>query len=352
MSKEKRARKPFVDFRDIRSRITMEQVLQHYNLLNTLKRKGDALSGCCPIHKGTNPTQFRVSLEKNLWNCFSEHDAGGNTLDFIAQMENISIHDAALKACEWFNIPIGEVEATNSDEPKPSDGIRAPAPAAEPKPNNGRPQGQPEDDKPNPPLKFKLDKLQREHPYLTQERGLTLETIVDFGLGFFTGSKGMMVGHIVIPIHNAKGELVAYAGRWPGEPPDKDTPKYKLPPDFKKSQELYNLDLAIKEPGPLVIVEGFFDVIKLHQHGCKKVVALMGCSLSSLQERLLWLHIPSSSRVIVMLDENPAGQTGRRDIAGRLAEHFLVRTHVFDREGKEPEHLTADEVKAIIGGVA
>lgn len=349
MSKEKRARKPFVDFRDIRSRITMEQVLRHYNLLDTLKRKGDALSGCCPIHKGTNPTQFRVNLEKNLWNCFSEHDAGGNTLDFIAQMENVSIHDAALKACEWFSIPIGEVEATGGDEPKPSDGGRAPAPTAEP--NNSRSQGQPEDNQPNAPLKFKLDKLQREHPYLAQERGLTLETIVDFGLGFFTG-KGMMAGRVVIPIHNAKGELVAYAGRWPGEPPDKDTPKYKLPSDFKKSQELYNLDRAIKEPGPLVIVEGFLDVIKLHQHGCKKTVALMGCSLSAAQEQLIRQHVPASGHVIVMLDENPAGQAGRRDIAGRLAEHCLVKTHVFDQPGKEPEHLTADEVKTIIGGVA
>ena len=116
--------------------------------------------------------------------------------------------------------------------------------------------------------------MQREHPYLTQERGLTLETIIDFGLGYFTGQKGMMVGRIVIPINNVKGEVVAYAGRWPGEPPDKDTPKYKLPPNFKKMQELFNLDRAVKEPAvkPLVIVEGFFDVIKLHQHGYRKVV--------------------------------------------------------------------------------
>ena len=94
----------------------------------------------------------------------------------------------------------------------------------------------------NPPLKFKLDKLQREHPYLTQERGLTLETIIDFGLGYFTGEKGMMVGHVVIPIHNVKGELVAYAGRWPGKLPGEDTPKYKFPPNFRKMQELFNLD--------------------------------------------------------------------------------------------------------------
>jgi DNA primase len=343
MPKEK---KPFVDFRDIRSRITMEQVLSHYNLLDTFKRSGHSLSGPCPIHKGTNKTQFRVDTERNIWNCFSECKHGGNVLDFIARMENLPIHDAAIKACEWFSILVEEVEASDNNEPRPSNNSRTPAAKAEIK----TPDAKPEDNTPNSPLKFKLDKLQREHPYLVQERGLTLETIIDFGLGFFTGNKGMMVGHVVIPIHNAKGEIVAYAGRWPGEPPNKETPKYKLPPGFKKAQELYNLDRAIKETvdGPLVIVEGFFDAIKLHQHGYRKVVALMGTSLSVFQEQLIRQHIPSNGHIIVMLDENAAGQAGRADIVARLSRHCYVRVHVFDKLDMEPEHLTADEVKGLL----
>src|SRR6185503_6825681 len=115
---------------------------------------------------------------------------------------------------------------------------------------------------PNPPLKFRLDKLDREHPYLS-ERGLTLETIVEFGVGYC--AKGMMAERIAIPIHNPEGGVVAYAGRWPGEPAE-DTPKYKLPQGFRKALELYNLDRAIKEPPdrPLVIVEGFFGCMNLH----------------------------------------------------------------------------------------
>src|SRR5580704_13549753 len=108
------ARKPFVDFRDIRSRITMEQVLTHYDLLTTFKRSGHSLSGPCPIHKGTNKTQFRVDTEKNIWHCFSECKHGGNTLDFICRMENLTIHDAAIKACEWFDIPLDEVKGTDT----------------------------------------------------------------------------------------------------------------------------------------------------------------------------------------------------------------------------------------------
>src|SRR5437870_2644068 len=67
-----KTKKPFVDFRAVRARITMEQVLSHYNVLDTFKRTGSRLSGPCPIHGGTNPTQFRVDTEKQLWNCFSE----------------------------------------------------------------------------------------------------------------------------------------------------------------------------------------------------------------------------------------------------------------------------------------
>jgi DNA primase len=339
-------KKPFVDFRDIRSRITMEQVLEHYNVLDTLKGTGHTLSGPCPIHKGSNPTQFRVNTEKNIWNCFSKCKRGGNTLDFIAKMENVSIHDAAIKACEWFGIPLDEVNTSSTGDESET----PPKKSATPK---SKPASAPDDNKPNAPLKFKLDKLQREHPYLIKERGLTLETIIDFGLGFFTGEKGMMVGHIVIPIHNVKGELVAYAGRWPGEPPDKDTPKYKFPSKFGKMQELFNLDRAIKEPAdkPLVIVEGFFDVIKLHQHGYRKVVAIMGDSLSATQEELIRQHTNPNGHIIVMLDENPAGQAGRDDIAARLSQHCFVKTHTFDKPDAEPEHLTPEQVQQLAVGI-
>src|SRR5258707_5888121 len=94
----------FIDFKAVKAAITMEQLLQHYGLLDQFKRSGDSLSGPCPIHKGSNPTQFRVSVSKNLWNCFSECKGGGNSLDFIARMENLTIHAAAIKAIDWFGL--------------------------------------------------------------------------------------------------------------------------------------------------------------------------------------------------------------------------------------------------------
>lgn len=339
-------RSMFVDFKAVKAAITMEQVLQHYGLLDQFKRGKDSLSGPCPIHKGSNPTQFRVSLSKNVWNCFSSCDRGGNTLDFIAIMEKVSIHAAALKAIEWFHL---DAEAVASDaKPQPVESGSPPAEreGCKPKPS-AAPVTSQDNGGPNKPLKFRLDKLERNHPYLTEIRGLTLETIVDFGIGFC--AKGMMADRIAIPIHNPEGQVVAYAGRFPGEPGE-DTPKYKLPPGFRKSLELFNVDRAIKEPAELslVIVEGFFDCMKLHQHGHRKVVALMGSTMSEAQEELIRRHTSSRSQIIVMLDEDEAGQAGRDDLAVRLAKFAFVKVQVFEQTGRQPEHLSAEDVQALL----
>ena len=94
----------------------MEQVLEHYGILDKFKPGADSLNGPCPIHKGSNPTQFRVSLSKNIWNCFSECKHGGNVLDFITEMEDVSIHAAAFKAIEWFNLDPEAMAARPIDE--------------------------------------------------------------------------------------------------------------------------------------------------------------------------------------------------------------------------------------------
>jgi len=339
----------YVDFKAVKAAITMEGVLEHYGLLDKFKRGGDSLSGPCPIHKGSNPTQFRISTSKNVWNCFSECKHGGNTLDFIAEMDDVSILAAANKAIEWFHLDPEEMsgdsnpEAGETSEPSRNGEAPKPKPASRPAPVQ-------ENGAPNKPLQFRLDKLEREHPYLIKDRGLTLETIVDFGVGFC--AKGMMTGRIAIPINNVEGKVVAYAGRFIGEPSE-DTPKYKLPPGFRKSQELFNLDRAIKEPAdkPLVIVEGFFDCMKIHQNGWRKVVALMGSTMSAAQEKLLRQHTTGQSHVIVMLDENEAGKFGREDIAAHLSTHCFVKVHEFDTPNAEPEHLFPEDLVEILEGV-
>ncbi len=335
----------FVDFKAVKTAIGMEQVLDHYGLLDRFKRSGDSLSGPCPIHNGSNPTQFRVSLSKNVWNCFSECKHGGNVLDFIAKKENVSIHAAALKAIEWFELDPAAMSADSEQEADTP--AECPIKNVAPKPKTKSPPV-PENSAPNKPLQFRLDKLERDHLYLT-ERGLTPATVMDFGVGFC--SKGMMAGRIAIPIHNLEGSVVAYAGRFPGEPPG-NTPKYKLPQGFRKSLELFNIDRAVKEPKnlPWVIVEGFFGCMNLHQLGCRKVVALMGSSMSVPQEELIRRQTDRHSQVIVLLDEDEAGRAGREEIAVRLAKFVFVTVHVFAQDDQQPEHMSAEDVASLLNG--
>ena len=69
--------------------------------------------------------------------------------------------------------------------------------------------------------------------------------------------------------------------------------------------------------------------MKLHQHGCRKVVALMGSTMSAAQEGLIRKHTGQASRVIIALDEDEAGRTGREDTADRLAKFVFVKIHAF-----------------------
>ena len=106
-----------------------------------------------------------------------------------------------------------------------------------------------------------------------------------------------MLGRICVPIHNATGELVAYAGRWPGDPPE-GTERWLLPPGFHKALELWNLH-RVKHCKHLVVVEGFFDAIRLHSLRVP-AVALMGSSISEEQVALLSAHCPALRFLTIM----------------------------------------------------
>jgi DNA primase len=337
----------FIDFRAVKREVTMVQVLEHYGLMSQMKQNGDSITGACPIHEGNGNTAFRVSISKNCWNCFSTCGCGGNVLDFVAKKERVSLPKAARLLVEWFNLKIEapEGEKDSPRQEKSDSRVRDKKPMK----REAEKSAAPEDEKSeNKPLGFVLKDLQTEHPYLA-ERRLFPETVQTFGLGFC--QKGMHAGRIVIPIHNPKGELVAYAGRWPG---DTDKEKYLFPKGFKKSLELFNLDRADKEPAdkPFVIVEGFFDCMMLHQHGCRKVIALMGSSMSPAQEGLIRKLTVSNSHVIVMLDEDEAGQEAREEIAGRLAKFCYIKVHQFNEPDMQPEHLSFEEVQDLIGGAS
>jgi len=146
---------------------------------------------------------------------------------------------------------------------------------------------------------------------------------------------------MVIPIHNERGQLLAYAGR----SIDTAYPKYLLPAGFRKSQVLFNLHRAAAGgPDTVIVVEGFFDCLKVHQAGMSCVVALMGCSMSTEQERLLTEHF---KRIVVMLDADPAGQQASILIAERLISRCTIDM-VQLSAGRQPDQLSSEDILRVL----
>jgi DNA primase len=78
----------------------------------------------------------------------------------------------------------------------------------------------------------------------------------------------------------------------------------------------------------------------------------MGSTMSDAQEELIRRHTDRKSQVIVMLDEDEAGKTGSEEIAVRLAKFVFVTVHAFDKDGQQPENMTAEEVEQLLGGAS
>jgi DNA primase len=253
-----------------------------------------------------------------------------NVLDFVAAMEKSSVRDAAMKPQEWFGIDPATAPTESKPDQKPAKSQR--------REDEKREEGS---EPVNKPLAFELKGIDYAHPYL-KERGITNETAETFGVGLFAG-RGSMNGRVVIPIHNERGELVAYAGR----SIDGSEPRYKLPAGFHKSHVLLNLHRASSKTAgsEVVVVEGFFDCMKVWQSGHSSVVALMGSSLSEQQERLL---LDRFKQVTLFLDGDEAGRSAADEIAARLIRQMHVRI-VELPVGKQPDELDQEQLRALLG---
>jgi DNA primase len=163
----------------------------------------------------------------------------------------------------------------------------------------------------------------RKELYLV-ERGLKKETIKEFGLGYC--KRRLLKGRIIIPIHNEKGELIAYAGRYPGDPPEGES-KYIFPPNFKKSYVIFNLNRVRNsdKERELILVEGFFNVFNLWQNGFRNTAALMGTSISKEQEELIVEYLGKNGKLTLIFDPDEAGENAEREAIERLTERVYIK---------------------------
>ncbi len=353
--------KPYYDYRKIKDSVTISQILSRYGIGNLRKINGTSLRGRCPLPQHSSKDSddsFQVSLSENVFNCFSPTckkarggKSGGTIIELVAAMEgSITAYDAAGLINEWYGLN------ALKDAPKGNGGTSHPVaghdqkPVAAPEPPAATPPPPamaPKEVAANIPLHIKkpgftgLKNVNPAHPYLT-ERGLSAETIATFALGHFTGRSSIgLTNRIVIPVHNAEGNVLAYVGR----AIDDSTPKYLFPPGFHKSLELFNLHRIWDTCEEIIAVEGFFGAIWLHQCGFKNVVALMGKDASETQLGLL-AEFP---KVTLLLDGDEPGRAATASLVSKLAYLTHVRAIVLP-DNRQPDSLTADELKGLING--
>lgn len=316
----------WVDFRVLKQGIGIEQVLASYRV--ELKHAGhNQLRGPCPLptHGSERSRQsFSVDTAKNVWACHSnsccearQGRVGGNVLDLVALLEGCTIRDAALRLQDR------------------GFGWRAGINACEHQLASKGSSGSSPDRLPHLPFSLRL----RGHPYLEQ-RGVQPSTAAWFGIGYYAGS-GFLRHRIVFPIHDSEGQLVAYAGR----SIDGSEPRYLFPPGFRKSQAVFNLHRAARgSAGCGIVVEGFFDCLRVHQAGYRNVGALMGVSLSKPQETLL---LERFQQLVLMLDADEAGRQASQQLAARLrgkVSLFIVGLP----SGRQPDQLPSEEIRRIL----
>jgi len=305
----------WVSFSAIKNRVTMEAVLRSYRV-DWLRGSGaEQNRGRCPIHQGEGEEAFHANFRRNVFHCFA-CGAGGNVLDLVAAMEGCSIREAAMRLCRFL--------VSNS------------ATANGP----GERQLVTKKRMVNSPLGFSLT-LDRRHGYLSR-RGIDAATADWFGVGYYGGS-GLMSGRIAIPIHDARGRLVAYCGR----ALDGTAPRYRFPAGFQKSQVLFNYHRAVEAGNQsLIVVEGFFDCMRIHQAGFPGVVALMGARLSNAQKELLIGRFPS---VVLMLDGDPTGRRATAQIASDLRSNVPV-TDLHLPADQQPDQMESEQIRKMLGG--
>lgn len=332
--------RPWINFKELRARLKMEEVLRHYKV--EVRRKGEQHQGPCPLpdHTGSKTAHmFSANLARGIFQCFG-CKAKGNTLEFAALMEKSDVNDG--DALRKVAVGLQErffPEGASNRKPEPAAALVQAAPKALPI-------------LVNEPLDFVLKDLDTSHPWFG-DRGLTADTVHHFGLGYC--SRGILKGRIAIPLHDNDGRLIGYAGRLVDESlVSVENPLYLFPSkrerqgrvlDFQKSAFLYNGSCIEAVGDDLIVVEEFPSVWWLHQCGFRKVVGLMGSEYSGEQLRTLASRLGPSCKVRLLPSGNEGSVRMADGLLHDLASHRFVRWTRLSKGGR-PTDLTAAELKS------
>ncbi|MFH1481771.1 MAG: IS21 family transposase [Pseudomonadota bacterium] len=234
----------------------------------------------------------------------------------------------------------------------------------------------------NPAIQIDLCRyLRPDHPEL-HRRGISASTCRYLGCGFlpqraWAKTASPLNSRLVFQVrgirengHGLQPVILSHVGRALSREEEDSHGRYWSYP-FKKGWEIYNQDHILLDEEAwrqantfgLILVEGFFDVAKLVQAGCRNVVALMGSAISSEQiDRLLWIHARVQfPRILLFLDRDPAGRRGAHQVRERLSNHaFSVAVFDWDQwvswngqalpipeSIKDPADMSVDQLRTL-----
>ena len=329
--------------------------------------------GLSPFTNERTPS-FVVSNVKGIWKDFASGRGGKSVIEFIQAYKGMDFPEAVKLSCEVLNIPIEyeketEAQKAKRQEKKSLGEIIAFVKEIYKENLAGSPRGRASEEgaersKENfPKLSHGLLPAQQ---YM-QERGFSEEILSDFEIGYALAgmyevlkergqvSEGVALGvlkayqnggyydffkgRIIFPISDKHGHCVGFGGRVMPSEAKEGAPKYLNSPEsevFHKSELLYGFHLArhsMAQRGEVYLVEGYTDVMRMHQIGLRNCVATLGTALSA-------QHLSEikklCKKLIIFRDSDNAGATAAyRDMGLALEAGLFVERVVFASEGKE-----------------
>lgn len=342
---------PNKQVQEILDAVRIEDVVEEFV---SLRRRGVNLIGLCPFHNEKTPS-FNVNPTRNIFKCFG-CGKGGDAVTFLREHENLGYAEALHWLARKYNIEIEEIE-------------RSPEQLAEQQlaeslyivNDFGLQHFQDQ--------LFNTDEGKSVALAYFKQRGLREETIRTFGLGYAPEQRDLLLrrakatghntellkkvglcsqdggrdffrGRVMFAIHNLSGKIAAFAGRTMSS--DKTIPKYINSPEteiYVKNKTLYGAfqaKKAIRQHDECLLVEGYMDVISLHQAGIENVVASSGTSLT---EGQVYLIRRLTNNFVLLYDGDSAGQRAVErgtDIA--IAEYEGVTVKIVTLpQGEDPD---------------
>lgn len=327
-----------------------------------VKKAGRNYKANCPFHGEKTPS-FIITPELQIYKCFG-CGKSGDVFTFLEEHEGMEFSEALKYLAEKAGVKLISFKPEESSDREKIIEINKSALYFYDYALNSHPQG-----------KKVLD-------YLTKERGLTLESVKKFRLGYSPESfdalsnylvqkkkinqkevekAGLLVGRgidrfrgrVIFPLSDHRGNIVGFAGRilpWAG----KDLAKYINSPDteaYHKSKVLYGMDITkseIRDKKYAVIVEGELDMISSYQAGVRNVIAIKGSALTESQVRLISRF---AQKIVLCLDSDFAGdEAAKRGSIMAVNMGFEVKVAQLE-DYKDPDEIARKDPDAYIKAI-